>query len=162
MDEIKIKEDFSWPSLLETKSTVWDWLWNVSQSNQWLFFHPHYWARYYQKKWDVLQDLFLWLALLSPPIQNERPLLSLFIWLNDYWMDSSQLIRQWQEALLLAHWPTPTEDRNRQHNSNSPQIDFQTPSKPFILCSSLWHVSMTRLLKLNTDRVVEDIITLSS
>lgn len=82
---------------------------------------------------NVLQDLFQWPPLRSLPIQserNERPLLSPFIWLNDGWMDWSQLIWQWQEALLLAQWPTPTKDRNHQQNSHCPQIDFQMPTKP--------------------------------
>lgn len=81
----------------------------------------------------VLQELFQWPPLHSPPIQlerNERPLLCVFIWLNDCWMDWSQLIRQWQEALLLAQWPTPTKDRNHQQNTHWPQIDFWIPAKP--------------------------------
>ena len=81
----------------------------------------------------VLQDLFQWLPLHSLPIQfkrNERPLLSLFIWLDDCWMDWRQLIRQWQEASLLAQWPSSTKDRNHQQNSHCPQIDFLMPTKP--------------------------------
>lgn len=62
--------------------------------------------------------------------KNERPVLSLFIWLKDCWMDWSQLIRQWQEALLLAQWPTPTKERNHQQNSRCPQIDFRMRFKP--------------------------------
>lgn len=81
----------------------------------------------------VLQDLFLWLPWHPLPLQskrNESPVLSRFIWLKDCWMDWSQLIRQWQEALLLAQWPIPTKDRNYQQNSQCPQIDFWMPTKP--------------------------------
>lgn len=81
----------------------------------------------------VSLDFFQRLRLCSLQIQfgrNERTLLSLFIWLNDCWMDSSQLIRHWQAALLLAQWPTPTKDGNHQQNSRCPQIDFCRPTKP--------------------------------
>lgn len=98
------------------------------QSNQWLFLSPHYSTRLHQKKGDVLQYLFLLSSLPIELERTERPSLSLLIWLDDRWMDSSQLISRWQEALLLAQWPTPSIDH--QHNSHCPQIDFWTLSNP--------------------------------
>lgn len=111
MDKVKIKEDLSEPSLLETTNAYMKMHHSpINDCSSVLIIKP----ASMKGNEHVSLDLFQWLPLCSLQIQfrsNERPLLSLFIWLNDCWMDSSQLIRHWQAALLLAQWPTPTKDR---------------------------------------------------
>lgn len=130
MDVLQIKEDLFEPYPLETTNTYVKMHHGpINDHSSVLIIKP----ASIKGNEHVLQELFQRLPLHSPAIQferNERPLLSVFIWLNDCWMDWSQLIRQWQEALLLAQWPTPTKDRNHQQNSHCPQIDFGMPTKP--------------------------------
>lgn len=130
--QVRAKGRFMWASRSHKHECE-----DASASNQWLFLCSHYEASLYQRKWARFTRLvsisFRWPPLRSLPIQserNKRPLLSPFIQLSGCRMDWGQLIWQWQEASLLAQWPTSTKDRNHQRSSHCPEIDLETFAKP--------------------------------
>lgn len=104
----------------------------------------------------VLQDLFQsHLGSLSPSMQsgrNKRLLLSPFIQLGGCRMDWSQLIWQWQEASLLAQWPTFNK-RREPSAAQSLATDWslrclQKKKKSGhhweARCPSVWHLCETK------------------
>lgn len=96
------------------------------------------WESFYQKKRACLERIvsvpfelhFLCLSVQFPPRRMKGSSSPPFIHPSDCRMDRSQLIRRWQEALLLAHWTASTKDRSHERNRHCPQIDSETIFKP--------------------------------